>query len=77
MSSSKASEFVVEIDGRHWVAYWDEKACQWKGPVKDGTKVGLTGFYCRKKSEIPKMGGYSYASRAGAMRKARETYCLD
>lgn len=79
MSSSKASDHVIEVNGRHYVAVWNERAAQYEGALTAELKkkTGCSGFFCRSKAGIPGAGGYGYASRSSALRKARELYGLD
>lgn len=76
MTNMKASDFVVEHEGRFYVAYWNEKAARYEGSLTTeiAKKSGCSGFFCRSKAGLPGAGGYSYAHRRSALARARDCY---
>lgn len=76
---TKAENFVTEHNGRFYVAAWDERGAQYSGPLTAELrrKTGCSGFFCRSRQGLPGAGGYSYATRSAALRRARACFCLE
>lgn len=64
---------VIEVSGRFYVGRWVERAAQFQGPVKN-PQGGIRSWFCRSLEQIPRMGGYSYARRTDAERRALAVY---
>jgi hypothetical protein len=76
---TNASKYVIEYNGRHYVAIWNKRSAQYEGSLTKTIKklTGCSGFSCKSKAGLPGAGGYSYRYRSDALRKARELYGLD
>ncbi len=67
---------VIEHNGRYYVARYNERNAQYEGSLTAEMRrlTGCSGFTCRSKAGLPGAGGYSYATRSSALRRAREIY---